>query len=365
MKNYLAALILIAGLYNVPVQAQFNLYAYYQGIYDDNIFNNAEQISDFINSFSFGSAYNFESEVNNLQLYYEGSLNYFQTNTSKSFNTHRLGIVETHLFSIDDNPLNAGLNISFRNNQDVFELYNFQQISAYINYRHSVSETDFILPGYVFNKNTYKNITLFSHNEHKFFLTWISNFESKTSLSFNAELNLKEYFERYDVEGYLNKATQAKFSMNIGQSLGEQTGMNGYVVVRKNLSDGSRYLIDPADTSIYYEEEIFNDIYSYEGIETGVGLKHYFTQSVELSLEAKYMIRNYTSLPAVSNSGTELNDLREDKQFGLGAGLAFDLSKAIKGLSLSANWNYFKNNSNDYYYEFTNQIISGSLDYNF
>ena len=52
-------------------------------------------------------------------------------------------------------------------------------------------------------------------------------------------------------------------------------------------------------TSIYYEEEIFNDIYSYDGIETGVGFKHYFNESVELSLEAKYMIRNYSSLPAV------------------------------------------------------------------
>ena len=57
---------------------------------------------------------------------------------------------------------------------------------------------------------------------------------------------------------------------------------------------------------------------------------------------------------------------REDKQFGLGAGFAFDLSKAINGSILVCNdWNYFKNNSNDYYYEFTNQIISGSTDYNF
>jgi len=365
MKTYLAVLLLIAGLFNAPVKAQLNLYASYQGISDDNIFNNTYQISDFINSFSFGSAYNFDSEVNNVQLYYEGSLNYFHTNTSKSFNSHRLGLVETHLFSIDDNPLNAGLNISFRNNEDEFELYNFQQISAYINYRHSVSETDFILPGYVFNKNTYKNFPLFSHNEHKLFLTWISNFETRTSLSLNAELNLKQYSQVYDIEGYLNEATQVKLLMNVGQALGDQTGMNGYVVVRKNLSDGSRYLIDPADTSIYYEEEIFNDIYSYDGIETGVGIKHYFTQSIELSLEAKYMIRNYSSLPAVGDNDIELTEMREDKQFGLGAGLLFDLSSVIKGLSLSAVWNYFKNNSNDYYYEFSNQIISGSLDYNF
>lgn len=363
MKKHLLLSAIVALLLLESTRAQFDLYTNYQGIYDDNIFNNNQQISDFINSFSFGSAYNIESEFNNLQFYYEGGLNYFQTTSSKSFNTHRIGIVETYLFSIDDNPLNVGINYSFRNNKDEFEVYNFDQISAYINYRHSISETDFILPGYVFNRNNYKNFTLFSHNEHKLFLTWISNFETKTSLSLNAEFNLKQYFEEYNFEGYLNEATQLKFLLNIGQSLGENTGINGYAVIRKNLSDGSRYLL--SDSLVYYEEEIFNDIYSYDGIETGLGLKHFFNESIQLSLEAKYLIRNYSSLPAVDKNGTELSSLREDKLFGFGAGINFDLSGMMNGLSLSATWNYFKNNSNDYYYKYSNQIISASFEYGF
>lgn len=363
MKKHLLLSAIVALLLLESTRAQFDLYTNYQGIYDDNIFNNNQQISDFINSFSFGSAYNIESEFNNLQFYYEGGLNYFQTTSSKSFNTHRIGIVETYLFSIDDNPLNVGINYSFRNNKDEFEVYNFDQISAYFNYRHSISETDFILPGYVFNRNNYKNFTLFSHNEHKLFLTWISNFETKTSLSLNAEFNLKQYFEEYNFEGYLNEATQLKFLLNIGQSLGENTGINGYAVIRKNLSDGSRYLL--SDSLVYYEEEIFNDIYSYDGIETGLGLKHFFNESIQLSLEAKYLIRNYSSLPAVDKNGTELSSLREDKLFGFGAGINFDLSGMMNGLSLSATWNYFKNNSNDYYYKYSNQIISASFEYGF
>ncbi|MBK7632104.1 MAG: hypothetical protein IPJ23_15630 [Ignavibacteriales bacterium] len=104
---------ILAILFLQTAQAQFNLYTYYQGIYDDNIFNTSEKVSDYINSFAFGSAYNFESDLNNVQIYYEGGLNYFQATTSKSFNTHRIGLVETHLFSVDDNPLNAGINYSF------------------------------------------------------------------------------------------------------------------------------------------------------------------------------------------------------------------------------------------------------------
>ena len=341
--------------------AQFNLYTYYQGIYDDNIFNTSEKVLDFINAISFGTAYNFESEFNNVQLYYEGNLNYFKTTTSKSFDAHRIGLVETHLFSIDDNPLNAGVNYSFRNNKDEYEVYNFDQISGYINYRHSISDGDFILPGYVFNKNTYNNFTLYSHNEHRLFFTWISNFETQTSLTFNTEYLYKIYNEKYDYEDYLNESSLLKFKLNIGQSLGDLTGLNGYAVYQKNLSEGSRYII--SDSLIYYEEEIFNDIYSYDGIETGLGFKHYFNENIELNLEAKYLIRNYSSLPAADRNGTELNYLREDTQYGFGAGILFDLSGLINGLSFSTSWNYIKNNSNDDYYKYSNQMISFSVGY--
>lgn len=363
MKNLpIFILILITTVFQTS-QAQFNFYTYYQGIYDDNIFNTSENVKDFINSFSIGTAYNFESEVNNVQIYYEGNLSLFNETTPKSFNAHRIGLVETYLFSIDDNPLNAGINYSFRNNKDEYEVYNFDQVSAYLNYRHSVSEGDFVLPGYIFNINTYNNFTLYSHKEHRLFITWISNFETQTSLTLNAEYLFKNYNEKYEYENYLNESSLLKFRFNFGQSLGDVTGLNGYVVYQKNLSEGSRYII--SDSLIFYEEEIFNDIYSYNGIETGVGFKHYFNENFELSLEARYFVRNYSSLPAADENGTELDYLREDKQFGMGAGLSYDLSNLIGGLSVSATWNYFNNNSNDVYYKYTNQIISFSLDYDF
>ncbi len=85
MKKFVLTAILFVFLFLESAQAQFNLYTYYQATYDDNIFNTSENVSDLINSLSFGTAYNIESEFNNVQLYYEGSLNYFQTTTSKSF----------------------------------------------------------------------------------------------------------------------------------------------------------------------------------------------------------------------------------------------------------------------------------------
>ena len=362
--KFLVKTIFMLVLIAVPkVNAQYNIYTYYEGIYDDNIFNTSEQISDFVNSFSLGSAYNIESEFNNIQLYYEGNLSLFQSNISKSFNTHRIGLVETHLFSVDENPLNTGINFSFRNNKDEYVVYDFNQISAYINYRYSVSESDYILAGYVFNRNNYKNFSLFSNNEHKFFVSWISNFESRTSLTFNTEYLIKKYFEEYNYPGYLNESSQIKFKANLGQSLSDLTGLNWFITYQKNLSEGSRYLV--SDSLVYYEEEIFNDIYSFDGVETGIGFTHFFNDKIQLNLESKYLLRNYTSLPAVGKDGIELSTLREDKQFGLGIGISYDLSELLKGISVSANWNYIKNTSNDFFYKYSNQLISISLDYDF
>jgi hypothetical protein len=360
MKIKLPLLLLSLFLMNNQLKAQVDFYAGYQGISDDNIYNNYLMVSDFINSFSIGSAFNIESDLNNVQVYYEGNASFFQKNDFKSYNAHRIGLVETHLFSIDDNPLNAGINYSFRNNKDDFTIYDFNQLSLYINYRQSVSDTDFFIPGYVYNRNNYKNFTLFSHNEHKFFLTWISSFQSGTSIILNGEYNYKKYLEYYNVDGYLNEASQIKFMTNLSQSLDDKTGLNGYFAYRKNLSTGSRYIL--SDSLIYYEEEIFNDIYSYDGIETGIGFKHFLNDNIEFSTEAKYFMRKYSSINAVSITGVELNELREDKLFGVGVGLIFDLSGFINGLSLSANYNYLDSKSNDYFYKYTNQIFSFSLD---
>ncbi|HQF42419.1 MAG TPA: hypothetical protein PK073_05855 [Ignavibacteriaceae bacterium] len=363
MKIKLPILFLTVFLFTSQLKAQFDFYAGYQGIADDNIYSNYLQISDFINTLSLGSAYNIESDLNNVQVYYEGSLNSFQKNAIKTFNAHKIGLVETHLFSPDENPLNAGINFSFRNNKDDFKIYDFNQLSLYANFRYSVSETDFIIPGYIFRRNNYKNFSLFSHNEHKFFLNWISSFESGTSIMLNAEYNFKKYFESYNYEGYLNETSQIKFMTKLSQALGEKTGINGYVTLRKNLSDGSRYLL--YDTLIYYEEEIFNDIYSSDGLETGIGFKHYLSDDIELSADVKYFIRKYSSLNAMDLNSYELNELRKDKIFGIGAEVTYDLNKVLAGLSISAHYSYLTSKSNDYFYEYNNQMFSVSLIFDF
>lgn len=343
--------------------SQFNIYSDYQLIFDDNIYNNYLNTPDHINVLSFGGAYNFESEVNNVQIYYEGVLGDYTTNKFKSFNTNSFGVVNTSLFGEEYNPLNIGFYYTFRNNRDDFTIFNFQQLSAYANYRHSIKETNFLISGYIFYRNEYPNFNVFSNYEHKGFVKWISNFESLTSVMISTEFNYKKYFDQYNIDGYANDGAFLKLHLNIGQSLGENTGANLFASFRKNLSEKSRYVI--SDSLIFYEEEIFNDLYAFNSFEVGVGLTKIIGDNFKLSSEIKYSPKYFTSLYAADIFGNDLESLREDKQISVGIGMEYQLTKILEGLSISATFNFIKNNSNDYYYDYSNKIYSVSIGYGF
>lgn len=363
MKFYLFCFAALILSFNLEGYSQLNLNVSYEGYYDDNIFNNFEHTEDFVNSFSLSSAINIESEFNNIQFYYEGNLSAFQKNQIKNSNSHRFGIVETHLFSIDDNPLNVGINYSLRNNKDEFKIYDFNQLSAYINYRHSILEDNYLMIGYIFNKNDFKNFSLFSNYEHKGFLRWISNLSEKTSLIASSEFDYKNYLQKYNINNYANDASLLKFGLSIAQILGENTKLSIYSEYRKSLTDKSRYMF--SNEFIYYEEEIFNDIYSSDGYTIGGAINQYLIDEILLSVEARYLTRNFKSLPVADEEGNAMNDLRDDKQFAIGFALEFDLSFLIDGISFETSWNYIRNNSNDYFYDYSNNLLSATLSFGF
>ena len=106
-------------------------------------------------------------------------------------------------------------------------------------------------------------------------------------------------------------------------------------------------------------------MYSNEGIETGLTLSYLFLPNIMGKIAGRYEIRNYTDLPAADEEGNDLEELRQDDQFSVGASMEFGLGEIISGLYLVLNYNYIKNNSNDYYYDFTNQIYAVTLGFDF
>ena len=57
--------------------------------------------------------------------------------------------------------------------------------------------------------------------------------------------------------------------------------------------------------------------------------------------------------------------MRQDNQYSIGASLEFGLDQILSGLYLSLNYNYIKNISNDYFYDYNNQIYAITLGFDF
>ncbi len=334
-----------------------------ESYYDDNIYNNYSSVSDFVHNFSGEVGYDIESERNNFELYYFGNYSHFTNEEDKSSIFHKAGLVNTFLFAEDDNPLNVGINYLLKDNQGDFNIYDFNQVSAYANYMHSFSETDKFQFGVIGNRIEYKNFSLFSHYQFKAFLRSINNFESKTSLISGLEIDQKNYIEKLNQEGLTDNILQAKLYLQLGQSLTDNLGTSAYVFFRKNLESGNRYFND--QEFVYYEEEIFNDLYSNEGIETGLSFSYLFSPNVLGKIAGRYETRNFTDLTTVDLNGNAVDELRKDNQFSIGLSFEFGLGKILSGLFLTANYNYVGNSSNDYYYDYTNNLFAIGLNFDF
>ncbi len=342
---------------------QINLSSLYESYYDDNIFNNSSNVSDFINGLSLGAGFNMESGSNNVQLYYMNNLSYYRQNIYKSSVMHKFGLVDTYLFSDDENPLNVGVNYTMKKNRDYFVLYDFNVFSFYLNYFHRYSENGGILAGYLFLRNRFENYSMFSHNENKIFLKYTGSFNTETSFILGIEFDNKRYLssaEEYSGSGSVN---QMKYYFYAARQMGENTGINAHFLLRKNLSRGTRFLT--SGDLIYYEEEIFLDNYSNEGYEAGLEIYRRISSVFKGSFGLTYGTNNFLNLPAVDDSGYETDSYRKDKRFYLSAELNAELSHLIEGLYATLTWSSVINSSNDNFYKYANRVYSFSLGWEF
>ncbi|GAB4289227.1 MAG: hypothetical protein Kow0098_07050 [Ignavibacteriaceae bacterium] len=354
---------LITFLFAGQINAQFSAFFSVEGYSDDNIYNNYTQVSDFVTSLTADAAYDVYSEQNNFELYYTGSYNFFREYIFKSSTAHRIGLVNTHLFSVDNNPFNAGMNYSFRINRDEFSVYDFNQFSVYANYLHKTGEGDYIQPGYLFRRNSYENFPAFSHTENIFFFRLNSSFESGTSVISGVEYDLKQYIEKSESPELADQQSQLKLTANIAQSLNDNTGLSAYVIYRSILSEGNRYI--SIDDFVYYEEEVFYDVYSNEGYQAGIKLSALLAQTLLLSIAGEYSAVDFPGLPVADSEGYSLDFFREDERITIGADLQWSLNILLDGLILNAAWTQIRNSSNDYYYDFSNNLFSLALEYEF
>ena len=363
MIKYFIGISMLIFFQTQEIFPQINLSTKLENYFDDNIYNNSNKISDIINSFSVDAGYNFESKRNNLQLYSMNNFSSYNQNSLKSSTSHKIGIVNTFLFAENDDPFNAGINYSLKYNRDELTIFDFNQISIYANYRHSLNENDFLIAGYLLNRNNYKNLSSFSYNENKFFLKYSNNLSTGTTFLFGTEIDFKNYLKKLSASTSKEGTTQMSLTANAAQFLSETSGIAAYFNFRKNLKAGTRYLL--SGNLVFYEEEIFNDIYSNDGYETGFAFTQIIFHNLITKIEVSYAHKYFSNLPVANAEGIESNELRKDNLLSLGFELHSDLDNIINGLGASFIWNYFNNKSNDVFYNYDNQIYSINLEWEF
>lgn len=160
--------------------------------------------------------------------------------------------------------------------------------------------------------------------------------------------------------------SQLRLWLNIGQALGEQTGLSLRLQQRFNLTNRGRAFVGGA-VDLIGEEELFDDPYSYEGSEATLTVTQLLPWEMRIQTATFFMRKNYAyaaNLEAASSTGA----LRQDDRMGgwieitkalAGEWLVFD------GLELSLQYVYLRNQSNTAWYDYSSNSLGFGISTDF
>jgi hypothetical protein len=373
MKNYItqikiAAVIAISlVLFSGKTFAQFSLNTGLNMSYDDNINSNYQYHSDQVSEIYLHSAYDFTSKKNNVQLFYDGSLNYYTKYTDRTNHEHILGLTYSGTFGKELNTnLDAGMDYTASFNRSIYSYLDYSNISAYANFRNYLSKRVQGRIGYNFNYINFKEYPDLNNKQHYLFggLRWI--LPIRTSLIFQAGFGLKNYQSSVSAVSLRgmhmqsgsnttgNVVTRVDVTGKVIQSLSDWTGIalsGGYNAV---LQKNERYIVS---RNLNGNTDIFEDRFSYEGSVINLGFTQQFPWSISASLDAGYSYKNFVDRPAYDLAGNIISNQRIDKE----ATFAFHLQKYFGIIGIALSYEYTNNNSNDVFYNCNNNVITLGL----
>ncbi|MDZ7289695.1 MAG: surface lipoprotein assembly modifier [candidate division KSB1 bacterium] len=353
-----------------PALAQFRLGAQLMTMYDDNVNNNYLSITDRVALLSLRMARDWEGERHNTQIFYIGSWNYFNTVNERAFHYHALGLTYSHLLGPEPHTtFNTGLTYNFRVNRASYTFYDHQQISAYANLRHHLAERTLGRLSYTLRYLDFSELADFNYVEHYAFAQLTQSFTTKTTLILETDLGMKIYTTANVEEsgagrGYgrrittsTPRVTQWAGIARLGQGLREGTGLSLTAQYQRNLQKESRYL--SSDYGLISDDELFDDHYGYEGWQTSLMLTQLLPAGMVMKLAASVQDRHYSERAAYDLSGNPIADTRVDTRKAFSVHV--DKSFRSLGIVLGLTYDYIRNASNDFYYDYNNRAITMQL----
>lgn len=372
---------LLAGI----LQAQFTKNLEISSYYDDNLFRSPLPVGDLLTDVSIG--FNYKPDDSNINYYYNGSWFLYQDNALRNFSSHGIGLDYFTSFGKDDkHNFYFGADGSLRLNGEDYNYYDYNQLFAYTNLRFDL-EGFFIKGGYNFRYRSYTNLPDLTNYQNVVFLQANKSFDTRTTLILEADLGHKsfagqDFLSATSSGGHgqgrmsasaattiseIPSLSQTVLLARITQSLHDKIGL--FVQYRQQFS-----LTDETDfvnaDGYYQDEELFDDPFSYESKSYSTQLTWVLPWSMKIKVGGALLSKNYISEQAftAAEDTLGLGGIRLDDR----SNYYINFSKAlfinrpwVKSLHFNLDYNYIRNESNSFWYEYKNAVIGGGLQWNF
>jgi hypothetical protein len=395
--------IILLFLFAAVCNAQFNSNISFSSYYDDNLFRSPFQSEDIVSDMDITLGYKINNT--NFEISYNPDFIFFTDFSERNFSTHSVGF--NYLKPLNKSGLNTfyiGADYTKRINKDIFNFYDYNQYYAYLNARFDL-DLFFLKIGYNFRNREYSNFTDLTNYQHYIFAQMNKAFPTRTSVIVEADLGNKSFegyqtltsvYKNYDSNyGYGGrgkgmgsgeviitedttyttvtrllekpKLNHIVLLARVAQSLHTKLGIFVQYRQQISLTDQTNYMNSDA---YFQDEEIFDDPFSYESQGFSSQLTWIMPLNVKFQLGGGYTSKQYISEKSYISaedsvaSGPVREDQRSFIYLNLSKTINFNKSW-INNLDLSLNFNYGRNESNSYWYDYKNSVFGGGITWKF
>jgi hypothetical protein len=343
--------------------------------YASNIFANYRQLPDYYQYVQGYVNYDLLSETAGARIFYQGSATLFENYDVRSYSLHQFGLLYYKHFK-EGQKLNTGLNVNMRLHHDDYRWYEYRQGYIFANYKTILRPQLYGYVGFNSRIRAYDNLSPYSYLQNVVFLRLSSFYNSGTSLIGEFDFMHKQYlhadadpgeFAALQTDGD-GRSSQIVGILRFAQAITPKTGLSAQFILRRNLVSSVRYLIN--EEGYYYsDEELFDDPFGYEAEQFDITLKQKLPWKMQAEIGGAYVMKHYSNRPALDLEGYPYADmrLRDDQRFigQISIAKAWQYSRSMAPVTLSVDFSFMKNNSNDPYYLYNTRYFSFGISQNF
>jgi hypothetical protein len=373
----LQLLSLIVILSSAGLLAQLSGTVRYSMLYDNNPFKEQLGSDEYINSVTTDLNYKlFDKEF---YLFYSGNLNVFKNLSDRFFQYHSFGANYSFILgSGAEENIFLGVDYSFKKGTIDYNIYNYNQLSAFINGKFILTDNIFGKAGYKLTTKNYPSLYNLTHFENLFYTQASTFFETKTGLFLTLTFGNKNYsmIETTSSSGFYGKGkgmgsmyksiknesnvniSQLRTSLKISQSVFENTGISAFYLSRINMNKGGQNL-QSADFVYSDDQDLWDDPYGFHSNEYGIEITQRLPLDFTIKLSGEYLRRHFTS-----NLADSLNIIQRidgKTEYWIGISKTFYSIPLFQELEVTAEYMFINNGSNMQLFNYKNSLAQFGL----